>query len=152
MELPPPWELKESTRYPGRCYYYNPETQESSWLRPIPYPGEKKWNSKPPIIYVLHILVKYSDVDSSFKRTKKEADEEIRKIQWELINEPTSFEEMAKQRSDDEETRERGGVIGWIKHNQMSFEFDKWAWKLRPGEMSPPIETKNGYHLILRRG
>lgn len=159
MELPPPWELKESTRYPGRCYYYNTETQESSWLRPIPYPGKSNyvWTpSKPPIIYVLHILIKFSDVDPSVQRTKEAAAEEITNIAWVLINGNTKFEEMARQKSEDLESRDKGGVIGngWIKQDQEGIpnEFIQAAWKLRVGEMSPLVETEKGYHLILRRG
>ncbi|KAK8894292.1 positive regulation of chromatin silencing at rDNA [Tritrichomonas musculus] len=152
MELPPPWELKESTRYPGRCYYYNPETQESSWLRPRAYPGETKWNFIPPIIYVLHILVKYDEIDHTVQRKKKEALEEIKSIQRDLINGKKKFEDMAREKSENRETGEKGGEIGWIKRDDMSIEFAQMAWKLRPGEMSPPIETKEGYQLILRRG
>ena len=59
MDLPPPWELRESSRYPGRCFYYNTDTHESSWFRPIPYPGHRiAW---PPAVFVLHILVRDSD-------------------------------------------------------------------------------------------
>ena len=142
MELPPPWELRDSTRYPGRCYYYNPETQESLWLRPTPYPGSKPTTKWPPILYALQIFIKHSDT----------AKDEIRKIADEIISGKAKFEEIAKEKSQDERTRDNGGILGWIKIDDMHEKLKEVARRLRPGEMSPPIETQEGFYLILRRG
>jgi hypothetical protein len=154
MDLPPPWELRESARYPGRCYYFNVETCESTWVRPFPYPGHRDriW---PTAIYVLHILVKYhmcEDRDPGITRTRSEAHERAKTVWSDLLKGSQQFEEAAKLHSEDLETRDSGGVIGWIQPKMMPPEFEEIAWQLRIGEMSTPIMTRLGWHLILRRG
>jgi hypothetical protein len=58
MNLPPPCEIRDSAKSPGRCYNFNTTTQESYWIRPIAYPGHRTtpW---PPAVYLLHILVRF---------------------------------------------------------------------------------------------
>jgi parvulin-like peptidyl-prolyl isomerase len=154
MELPPPWELRESTKYPGRCYYFNNDTHESTWIRPTAYPGHRLriW---PPAIFVLHILVTHQQADTRaplITRTRAEAQERAKAIWANLLKSDTAFEDAAKEESDDAATREAGGVIGWIKPKTMPAEFDEAAWQLGVGEMSAPVPTRLGWHLILRRG
>jgi hypothetical protein len=154
MSLPPPWEIRESSKYPGRCYYFNNETQESSWFRPMAYPGNPTdiW---PPALFALHILVKYDlcdNPDPLITRTREEAHERAKTIWAGILKGRKLFGEVAKQELDDTETRDVGGEIGWIKPKKMPQPFDDMAWKLKIGEMSPPILTQFGWHLILRRG
>ena len=140
MDLPPPWELRESSRYPGRCFYYNTDTHESSWFRPIPYPGHRiAW---PPAVFVLHILVRDSD----------EAQEKIIGLRQSLIEQNRSFVDVARSSSEDTATAGKGGCLGWVQRGQMPKEFEDAAWELRIGEMSLPVHTSQGWHLILRRG
>ena len=159
MELPPPWILCESQKYPGRCYYLNTETHQSSWIRPIPYPGHPM-DTWPAAIYVLHILIKYVGVEDerTWKSTpvslnREEAKLKITDLHREIVEKGKPFEDVAREQSDDINTYEHGGQIGWIMKGQMhSEEFDQMAWELNIGEMSPPIRTSFGWHLILRRG
>lgn len=139
MELPHPWELRESTRYPGRCFYFNRETKETRWIRPVPYPGRGVvW---PPIIYALHILACGHDAKAKIDR-----------IFNDLITGKRRFEDVARAESDDLETKSKGGTLGWIKHGSMPPEFERAAWQLNICEMSSPVSTPQGWHLILRRG
>ena len=157
MELPPPWVICESQKYPGRCYYLNTDTHESSWIRPIPYPGNPMdW---PAAIYVLHILIKHVGVEdeSTWKSTpifpnRKDAEDRIKDLKREIVEGGKRFEDVAREHSDDMKTYKSGGQIGWIKKGQMPKQFDLMAWELNVGEMSPPIHTPLGWHLILRRG
>ena len=140
MDLPPPWELRESSKYPGRCFYYNTDTHESSWFRPVPYPGHRvAW---PPAVFVLHILVRDSD----------QAQEKIIGLRQSLIDQNRSFPEVARSSSEDSATSGRGGCLGWVQRGQMPKEFEDAAWELHIGEMSLPVHTSQGWHLILRRG
>ena len=150
MELPHPWELRESTRYPGRCFYFNRETSESQWIRPVPYPGHKI--RCPPIIYVYHILIRDSTTDSKCRRSIDEAKSEIDQLFIDLIEKKRTFEEMARRKSEDDATRSDGGKIGWIKPGKMPIQFENAAWQLDICEMSAPVHTDQGWHLILRRG
>lgn len=150
MELPPEWVLKESLNHPGRCYYYNKVTNETTWIRPIPYPGNKpnRANEWPPIIYVAQIYIKHGPMD--------ESKEKIKRIFRQIVFENKSFEEMVQQESEqcpDIQT-DPNGDVGWIESTDPRFtkEYIKAAWDLRIGEMSTYINTEHGYFIILRRG
>ena len=155
MELPPPWEIRESKNYKGRCFYFNKVTQEATWIRPIPYPGNRvPW---PPAVYVAQILIKHymvKDPNSPrgpVTRTQEEAKKLLKQIVEQITKNETPFGEMAKQYSDDIYA-EKEGVVGWITRNQMPQEYEDMAWQLRIGEMSPPVNTADGSYIILRRG
>src|SRR5262245_45972203 len=58
------------------------------------------------------------------------------------------FERVAKRESADSASREQGGDLGWNGRGRMVPEFERWMFGLRPGEMSPVIETVHGFHII----
>ncbi len=58
------------------------------------------------------------------------------------------FAQLAKEYSDDPGSAETGGDLGWFGRGQMVTEFDDAAFSLAVGEISQPIKTTYGYHLI----
>lgn len=58
------------------------------------------------------------------------------------------FERVARRESADSGSREQGGDLGWARRGVMVAEFERWMFGLRPGDMSPVIETVHGYHII----
>ena len=58
------------------------------------------------------------------------------------------FERVAKRESADSASREQGGDLGWNRRGVMVPEFERWMFGLRPGEMSPVVETVHGFHII----
>jgi hypothetical protein len=50
--------------------------------------------------------------------------------------------------SEDEATKPRGGDLGFFAASRMPEDFFRAAEKLRPGEISPPVQTELGFHLI----
>ena len=60
----------------------------------------------------------------------------------------TEFERVAKRESADSGSREQGGDLGWARRGRMVPEFERWMFGLRPGDLSPVVETVHGYHII----
>lgn len=58
------------------------------------------------------------------------------------------FSLLARRHSDDPGSRERGGDLGWFRRGRMVPEFERMAYALRPGELSPVVETAFGFHII----
>ena len=59
-----------------------------------------------------------------------------------------SFEALARQFSEDPSARQNGGDLGYFTALQMVYPFEDAAFKLKPGDISMPVRTRFGYHLI----
>lgn len=59
-----------------------------------------------------------------------------------------SFEELAKTNSTDATTAPTGGDLGWIIRGQMVEPFENAAFGLQPGQISQPVQTEFGWHII----
>ncbi len=75
-------------------------------------------------------------------RTKEEAQRVL-----EELRRGRDFEAVAKEKSIDS-TASSGGVLGTFSRGQMLPAFEKVAFSLRVGEISEPVETQLGYHII----
>ena len=58
-----------------------------------------------------------------------------------------SFAELAKKESQDP-SAEKGGEIGWLNQGQLPEALDKQIFALAKGEISEPIETPVGFHIV----
>jgi parvulin-like peptidyl-prolyl isomerase len=59
------------------------------------------------------------------------------------------FAELAKEYSEDPSTAALGGDLGFFaKESQDSSEFFRWAFTLKPGEVSDPFRTPFGWHIL----
>lgn len=58
------------------------------------------------------------------------------------------FSEVAMQCSEDQGTARRGGVIGWIGPHQLLKELEDAAYALQVGEVSQPLQSTVGWHII----
>ena len=66
----------------------------------------------------------------------------------EKIFEGESFEELAKEYSDDPGTAKDGGSLGWVEPGTLFESFEDAAFALEPGEISDIVETPIGLHII----
>ncbi|MEC0708900.1 peptidylprolyl isomerase [Bacillus haynesii] len=84
-------------------------------------------------IHLSHILVKE-------KKTAEEVEKKLKKGE--------KFEDLAKEYSTDG-TAEKGGDLGWVgKDDNMDKDFVKAAFALKIGEVSGPVKSQFGYHII----
>ena len=83
-------------------------------------------------VHAEHILVK----------TETQAQELLRKIQ-----QGASFEDLAAQHSLCP-SRKRGGDLGWFGRGRMVHAFEQAAFNLKQGQISQPVQTEFGWHLI----
>ena len=58
------------------------------------------------------------------------------------------FSFLAKQHSDDRGSADSGGELGWIHRGALVREFEEAAFSLEINEVSQPVKTVYGYHLI----
>lgn len=58
------------------------------------------------------------------------------------------FAELAKEKSDDKGSAQRGGALGQFGKGMMIPDFENAAFALKAGEMSAPVKSTVGYHLI----
>lgn len=58
------------------------------------------------------------------------------------------FEDLAKQFSEDPSGKSNGGNLGYFTALQMVYPFEDVAYKTAKGQISAPVRTKFGYHLI----
>lgn len=80
--------------------------------------------------------------------TKDLADE----LYIQLTEDGADFAELAKKESTDEGTKANGGDLGWFTRGAMVPEFDEAAFSLPAGEISQPVKTQYGYHVIKVNG
>jgi peptidyl-prolyl cis-trans isomerase D len=58
------------------------------------------------------------------------------------------FTALAAQYSIDTSTKDKGGDLGWFGRGQMVAEFENAAFSMKVGEISQPIKSTYGYHII----
>jgi peptidyl-prolyl cis-trans isomerase C len=64
------------------------------------------------------------------------------------IKKGTDFAELAKQKSKDPTGAAKGGDLGYFTKDQMVPEFAEAAFKLEKGQVSEPVKTQFGWHII----
>jgi peptidyl-prolyl cis-trans isomerase D len=97
-----------------------------------------------------HILIMHKDSQSSRSElTKDEAFKKINKIYKEVIKTPELFSDIALKNSDCS-SASSGGALGSFGKGMMVKEFEDSAFSLKENEISTPIETDFGFHVIKR--
>lgn len=107
----------------------------------------------PTQVYARHVLVSFAEARNAVEgvtRTRAEARTLIEQVLTEATADPTRFEELAAEYSDEPGAAESGGDLGGITRGQMVPPFERAVFALEVGQISPVVETAFGYHVILR--
>lgn len=103
-------------------------------------------DSLPPQVSISHINLRLRPSPEVLAAKR----ERILELQARLqAGEP--FADVATQYSEDRGSAGQGGDLGCFESGQLVPEFEEAAFKLQPGEVSEPVLTKYGYHLIKLR-
>lgn len=107
-------------------------------------PGAKDDAQMPAVqqTHARHILIKVNQIVSSSEARRK-----LVELKERLDNKAAKFEDLAKLYSNDL-SASKGGDLGWIYPGDTVPEFESAMNALKPGEISEPVESPFGYHLI----
>jgi peptidyl-prolyl cis-trans isomerase D len=83
----------------------------------------------------------------NFGADKDKARERIEALA-EKIRQGADFASLASSQSEDPGSKASGGDLGWVRRGQMTEKFEQALFALGEGEISEPVETEFGWHLI----
>ncbi len=93
---------------------------------------------KPEEVKARHILIAGDDAQSL---------EKAKAIKARVTTK--NFKEIAEKETQDPTGKSNGGDLGWFSSGRMVPEFEAAAFAMKKGEISEPIKTQFGYHIIL---
>ncbi|MCA9514854.1 MAG: peptidylprolyl isomerase [Myxococcales bacterium] len=108
------------------------------------YDKNERFYTEKAGIRASQILIKLPETASP--EEDKAAMEKVKAAQDEL-KKGTAFDEVAKKMSEGP-AASKGGDLGFFGEGRMVKEFEDVAFKLKVGEVSQPVKTRFGYHLI----
>lgn len=106
------------------------------------YEQNRKDYERPEQLHARHILLRVKP-DRNDEATLQAARAALARIQG-----GQDFGAVARELSDDEGTKARGGDLGFFGHGQMVKPFDEAAWGAQVGALVGPVKSDFGYHLI----
>jgi parvulin-like peptidyl-prolyl isomerase len=93
-------------------------------------------------VHLQHVLVNLQG------RTREQAQARAKMIAEKARAEPAEFLTFAQQYSDDPEKRGNRGDLGLTSPKSLSEGLRTAVEKMKPGEVSEPIETEHGFHIV----
>jgi len=90
---------------------------------------------------------KLQNIIAEDKELNEDAEKRAQSV-LEEIRKGADFAETAKKHSEDTETASQGGDLGFIAKGMMVPEFEDAAYKLSVDQVSDPIKTVYGYHIL----
>lgn len=74
-------------------------------------------------------------------------EEHAKQLKLKIERNEASFEELAEEHSECP-SRDKGGDLGFFGRGKMAKPFEKKAFELDTGEISEPVKTEFGWHII----
>ncbi|HEV8493870.1 MAG TPA: peptidyl-prolyl cis-trans isomerase, partial [Candidatus Angelobacter sp.] len=104
----------------------------------------------PARVKVRHILIETPKPGPDGKVDQKAVDDARAKAMDVLkqAKATSDWTELAKKYSGDPGSKDKGGELGWLGKGQTVAEFDKVAFAQNKGQISDPVQTSFGFHII----
>lgn len=130
--------------------------QSSGYKTEDDFKGALKLNMLQEKAATADIKVTEKELKEAYQNAKPEikarhilvADEKTAKEVIAKLNKGEDFGKLAKQYSTDTTSAQNGGDLGWFGTGKMVPEFEKAAYALKKNEISAPIKSQYGYHII----
>ncbi|RZS95049.1 peptidylprolyl isomerase [Cecembia calidifontis] len=90
-------------------------------------------------------IVKKPDVN---QEVKKELENRLKNFKQRILDGTDDFQTLARQYSEDPGSAMMGGELGFFRRGELAPEYEATSLGLKPGEISDPVETMFGFHLI----
>lgn len=133
-------------------YNMDVEKFKETVRKDLMYQKHKEWFTKEHPVTDEEIKEYFEDNKDQF--AKRDAshilveDEKTAKEIKEKLDKGEDFAELAKEYSKDSANAENGGNLGTFSKGQMVKEFEDAVFNLKEGEISEPVKTQFGYHII----
>ncbi|SVD78087.1 uncharacterized protein METZ01_LOCUS430941, partial [marine metagenome] len=98
----------------------------------------------PTTVKLRHLLIK---IEPGLEQVNKTI-ALLKNLRKKILSGEISFEEVATQYSQDPGSKNSGGSLGFVRRGNLVTEFESIAFTLKPGEISLPVKTEFGYHII----
>ncbi|MEF9962911.1 MAG: peptidylprolyl isomerase [Comamonas sp.] len=148
-----PMGMRPADRYPELFVKATQSTAVGSIAGPVRSPAgfhilkvlEKSSSEVPAIVtqsHARHILLR-----PSAQLSEAQAVERLEDYRRRVLAKQDTFDDLARRYSEDGSAKE-GGDLGWASPRKFVPEFEEALNSLQPGEISPPIASRFGIHLI----
>ncbi|TDQ13736.1 periplasmic chaperone for outer membrane proteins SurA [Algoriphagus boseongensis] len=81
-------------------------------------------------------------------KVREEIIAQLTKFKNDILAGNADFADLAKRYSQDPGSGSQGGDLGFFRRGELAPEYESTALGLRPGEISDPVETQFGFHMI----
>ncbi|HEX5580406.1 MAG TPA: peptidylprolyl isomerase [Gemmatimonadaceae bacterium] len=119
------------------------------WVTPAPAPTESAYNQG-DVLAARHILIGFPGQPG--QPVSEQVRDSVRRVAEQVRAQvtPANFAQMARQHSTDPGSAAQGGDVGVFEPGMMVPEFARGTAALEPGQISQPVLSPFGYHIIMR--